>query len=248
MSRHRNNFASGIRRPQTRAGAFTLIELVLAMMMVAALAGTLFLNLRAAYKAQDSAKDDLEPARTADLAMEFVRDDIQNALPASNPQNFTSEFQKLAGTFEGTNSGGITGADGDVTFFSTSDGKLHVDGNGETKEIELTTDQPAGAISKCLVRKCLRNLTNDPLQQPDEEILCRGVISVTFTFFDGSNWNETWDSTEENNEIPAAIQMTLVLDRPTSQGVPRQLKFVRTFQLPCSNVLFDTQVNGGTTQ
>ena len=48
---------------------FTLIELIVAMGMVAILSVSLYASLRIAFRAKDSAEKTIEPARTAELAM-----------------------------------------------------------------------------------------------------------------------------------------------------------------------------------
>src|SRR5258708_20792219 len=157
----------------TARRGFTLLELILAMGMVAIIATWMFAPMRTAFNSQKSGTAAIEPSRTAELAMEFIRQDLQNTLPPHDPQTYTSQFQYIAGAFEGQ-TGGMGGSDADLTFFSTADMREHVSGNGEIKQIELTTDQPPGASEKCLVRKCARNLLVEQQPPPyDERILCR---------------------------------------------------------------------------
>lgn len=252
MSRPRPNFeARG--RSESRGGdrrrrAFTLIELVLAMAMVAVVSVSMFATLRVAFGNQKAAAEAVEPSRTADLAMEFIRDDLENALPPHDPQNYTSQYQYLAGAFQGQNTGGASGSDADLIFFSTGSMRQHTSGNGEIKQIELTTDTPNGARQKCLVRKCARNLTVEQQPPPyDEEVLVRGVDSFTMRFYDGNNWNDTWDSTQMTpNELPAAVEVTITLDR-TPPGAParRLIRFTRVFQIACSTAITDASSESG---
>jgi hypothetical protein len=219
------------------------------MLMVAILAGSMFATMRIAFNEQKSATLAVEPSRTVDLAMEFIRQDLETALPPHDPSQYTSQYQYLAGAFQGQNTGGSSGNDADLIFFSTGDMRQHQSGNGEIKQIELTTDVPQGATQKCLVRKCARNLTVETQPPPyDEEILIRGVVSFTMQYFDGSNWNDYWDSTQmQPNELPAAVRVTIVLDR-TPPGEPpgtKQLTFTRIFQIPTSTAAQDAAANGG---
>ncbi|HSU68523.1 MAG TPA: type II secretion system protein GspJ [Tepidisphaeraceae bacterium] len=245
MKKGRDNNLRG--RGLGRAG-FTLLELVVALMMVAVLALSLYATIRIAFKAQNAAESAIEPSRTAELAMGFIRQDIQNTLAPHNPDQYSSQFQYLAGAFQGQNSGGASGADGDLNFFSTADMKQHVSGNGEIKQIELTTEVPQGSSQKCLVRKCSRNLTVEQQPPPyDEEILVRGIESFNLRFFDGTDWQDTWDSTDQNgdlpnpNELPAAVEVTLVVDKSSDPGVKDVVKFIRVFQLACSNAVVDSE-------
>jgi type II secretion system protein J len=239
MSRSPSHFRS-------RHRGFTLIELVLALAAAALLATSLYASMKIAFNAQAAATASVEPSRTADIAMEFVRDDLQNAMPPHDPSTYTSQYQYLAGSFEGQNSGGVSGSDGDLIFFSTSSMKDHPSGNGEIKQIELTTDTLDG--KKCLVRKAARNLTVETQPPPaDEEVLCRDVDSFTLRFFDGSNWNDVWDSTQMTpNELPVAVEATIVLNRPSpGQHDKKLIRFTRVFQLNTSTAAEDADATSG---
>lgn len=232
---------------RTSRHGFTLIELMLALAAAAFLAGSLYATMKVAFNAQASATSAVEPARTADLAMEFIRDDLQNAMPPHDPSTYTSQFQYLAGAFQGQSSGGATGNDADLIFFSTASMKEHPSGNGEIKQIELTTDTING--KKCLVRKCARNLTTETQPPPnDEEVLCRDVSSFTIQYCDGTNWDDTWDSTQMTpNELPVAVRVTITLDRtpPNNKAQKRLLPFSRVFQLSASTAAQDADITSG---
>ena len=230
-----------------RRSGFTLLELVVALLMVAILAGSLYMSMMSAFKAKASAESAIEPARTAELAMEFIRNDLENALVPHDPSTYTSQWQYLAGSFEGTD-GTETGTDAaDLTLFTTADMKEHPTANGEIKEVELTLEVPTGSTQRCLVRKCSRNLLSELTVTPDEEILCRGVQGFTMRYFDGSNWDTSWDSTAEDNTLPAAVEVTMTLDRGTPRE-PRPMTFVRVFPMACSTAVFDPNVNSGAAQ
>jgi prepilin-type N-terminal cleavage/methylation domain-containing protein len=227
---------------------FTLLELVLALGMVAILALSLYASMKAAFSATASADAAIEPARTADLAMELVGADLQNAMPPNTTidTNTTttivmgssgSETGALAGPFEGTQGQGTgtSGAD-DLLFFTTSDAPQYADANGEIKEVELTLDTPKGSTQQCLVRKVTANILSTQQITPDEEILCRGVSGFTLQYFDGTQWNTTWDSTQEENQLPAAVQVTLTLDRKYNNGQTHAITYTRVFTLACSTI------------
>ena len=233
---------------KSRRRGFTLIELVLALGAAAFLAASLYATLNVAFNAEAAATAAVEPSRTADLAMEFIRLDLQNAMPPHDPSTYTSEFQYLAGAFQGQSNAGATGNDADLVFFSTAPMKEHPSANGEIKMIELTTATVDG--KKCLVRKCARNLTTETQPPPnDQEVLCRGVDSFSLRYYDGTNWDDTWDSTQmQPNELPAAVQVILTLDRTPSGnrgGQKNLIKFSRIFQLSTSTAEEDADITSG---
>ena len=95
------------------------------------------------------------------------------------------------------------------------------------------------------MRRVIRNLLSETQVNPDEEILCRGVNSFTLAYSTGSQWQQTWDSTQEDNTIPAAVQVALELQRPDSKGVMQTIRYTRVFALSCSTASTDSTVNTG---
>jgi prepilin-type N-terminal cleavage/methylation domain-containing protein len=277
---------------------FTLIELILALALVGMVAFSLYGSLMIAFAAARSTDTAIEPSRTADLAMELIANDLQNAVtpntnvtlnPISNANNIailnevssplngnasttnalasnsattagtTPESTAaaspaggtttplgwvLAGQFEGTQNTSAQSEADDLTFFTINDSPEHVDGTGEMKWVELTLDQPKGSDEPCLVRKVTGNLTTEATPVIDEEILCRGVNSLQFLYFDGTNWLPNWDSTVQDNTIPVAVQVILTLKRPRSAGGTQILTYTREFLLAQSTAAQDTNVNG----
>ncbi|MGA2232653.1 MAG: type II secretion system protein, partial [Tepidisphaeraceae bacterium] len=74
-------------RSRGRGSAFTLVELVIAMAMVAFVALALYKSLKAAFDLTASADRVVEPARTAEIAMEILSEDLQNAVAPNAANN-----------------------------------------------------------------------------------------------------------------------------------------------------------------
>ncbi len=228
-----------------RRGGFTLIELVLALAMVAIVAGALYASMHIAFAAAKSADLALAPSRTAELALDFVRVDIQSAMPPNTAlSSSTQGATALAQDFQGTNSQDDRGHEADdVIFYGTSDAPDHPSGNGEIKKIEITMYRPDGGSEYVLVRRVTRNLLSQVTQSYDEEILCRGVTSFTLQYFDGSAWQPTWDSTAQDNTLPVAVQAVLELDPPAGSSSRQTSRFTRVFAISCSTAATDPNVN-----
>ena len=228
-----------------RRQGFTLIELLVALAMVAVLATSLYMTLQAAFKARSSATEALAPVKSAEMAMQLLREDFQNALQPAGPPSTTTV--RLVGNFEGTQqTDDRAAAADDVQFFTTSYGPQHVDANGDVKEVEITVIPDPNKNDHVLVRKVLGNLTAQIQPMPDQEVLCRGVAGFSVRYYDGSEWLTNWDSTQEDNTIPAAVELTLQLNKPVKKGQPDQTyTMVRVFPLSCSTAALDTNVNSG---
>jgi prepilin-type N-terminal cleavage/methylation domain-containing protein len=240
------------RAPRHRA--FTLIELLLAMVVVAILIPVLYNAMRVSFTSKTAAETALEPPRTAEAAMDVVRNDLADAMPPTG--TVVSEFIGIAGTDE-------RGRDAsDVQFFTTADAPLDATGlvNTDISFVELcVVDAPNG--DHVLVRKVYRdaitlmqNGGTTSNMTPDVEVICRGVGGFSVRYFDGLNWGENWDTTqtEFNNELPAAVQLILTLDRPTgatkNPDGTASFRYTRIIPLSCSYAPFDTTMSTGFTE
>jgi len=152
----------------------------------------------------------------------------------------------LAGPFVGGEGSSlqIGGENDDLVFFTTADSPQHIDANGEIKQVEYTLLNVDD--DTVLVRSTTRNLLDpDPIDDvpPDDEVVCRGVYAFSCQYYDGQDWWSSWDSTENNNDLPIAVQVTLSFLRPVTGNENRVITFTRIFTLPCSAAMFDSSVN-----
>jgi general secretion pathway protein J len=241
-----------MRQPTRRhSRGFTLIELIVAMGMVAILSVSLYASLRIAFHAKDSAEKTIEPPRTAELAMEFIRNDLENAMTPNAAivaaitagTATTNPPPALAGSFVGTSGKDGRGRDADdLVFYSTAESPLHATGSADIKMIELAVVQPQGSNDYVLVRRVTPNLLASSPPNPDEEVLCRGVAGFNLRYYDGTDWQDSWDSTQQDTQgnvgtIPSAVEVTVQLDRPNSSGQMQTFRYVRIFPLSCSTGL-----------
>jgi type II secretion system protein J len=225
-----------------RRGGFTLLELLVAMAMVAILAVSLYASIQITFKAQKRADAAVDPSRTAQLALEMIGQDVTNSI-APNVTN----AGLLAGNFEGTTGNDDRGHEADdINFYATAESPQHVDANGEIKNIEITVITPVNSTDHVLVRRVTRNLLNlNTTATPDPEFICGHVNSFTVLYFNGTDWETTWDSIAEDNTLPVAIQVTLNIDRDDSAapGGVQTYSYTRVYPVPCSTAEFDSAVN-----
>jgi type II secretion system protein J len=210
------------------ASAFTLLELILALAISAILAVSLYAAMRAAFQAKASAENAVEPARTAELALDYLGTDFQCAMPPTGI---------LAGAFEGTDAQDDRGRDNDdVVFYTTTDAPYDQNiANGDIKMVELTVIVPDNSTDHVLVRRVTRNLLSQVQQTPVDEVICRNVGGFNVRYYDGTEWVDSWDSTQAGDVLPTAVEVTLELDRPAGANQPpRILRYTRVFPMPCS--------------
>ena len=216
---------------QQRRLGFTLMELLLALALAAGLAVSLYSSFSTATRARRSALAAVEPMRNVSIAADIIARDFANATTASGV--FAGRFIGLHETGELGDADGVQfhtiGADEPLTDNPLAEGIRRV-------EYIVRSD----VTPPVLVRRVQRNL--NPSSEPiiEEEIICRDVRSFSLRYFDGLTWGQTWDSTQYDDVVPAAVAMTLELNDPQAQAAaPGQVqissrRITRIFPLACS--------------
>ena len=184
---------------------FTLLELLLALMITATIAGTLATSLFVGFRARSSAERAIGTTRAMDAAGDMLTRDLSNALPPTGI---------LAGAFNG--------AADSISFYCTGQ-ESHATVKGDFKLVEYAlADDPNNPGHGILVRRVTTNLLSPTQIDPTDEPICRNVESIAFSYFDGSNWTDTWDSTQQDNTLPIAVKMTLQLTSSSAEGEAMQ--------------------------
>jgi type II secretory pathway component PulJ len=202
-----------------------LLELLVAIALMALISGSLYASLYIGFKAHRSATKAVEPARTAALALELLRQDFDAALPPTG---------LLAGAFTGTVG---AGANDSVLleFFSCA----HSPKEGETacdiRKVDLSVETPAGETQPVLMRRITTNLLASGDAVVHEQVLCRRVRSLTLRYYDGTVWQDFWDSAGQGDILPLAVEATLefALEAEQAAGAERGYSLVQVYRIPC---------------
>ncbi len=240
--------------PQLTRSGFTLLELLVAMSLMVVVSSCLYSALYTGFRAYRSAQTAVDPTSAAINVIELVKQDIAGVLPPGGT---------LAGAFIGTDSGGLKGVDADSLEFYTT--HIYVDDtrlNGRTTT--ATTTPLVGGIGKVALlleeddeKKdgtylLLRQVTTDLLapkqMDPEEQVLCRNVVSLNFRYFDGTGWVDSWDSTTDANSLPLAVEVDLQIghkDKYSKELQKRRL--VQSFVIPCKTETTESDTTGTST-
>ncbi len=222
------------------ARGFSLLELLLAMAMAAMLALSLYTAMNVALRAKASANASLEPTRAAMIAMDLIQQDFQSVPP---PGDSTGNTVPLSGAFYGEHLPAAGGDNDSVEFHSIGADPIEGDPidapplSEGIRRIHLQV-RVDGAAS-VLVRRVTRNLL--PASEPavQEEILCRNVRSFGLRYYDGVAWQEDWDSTTLDDNLPLAVAITLELGEPNADAAVK--KVTRVIPLPCAKPIAGTE-------
>lgn len=218
------------RRRQARA--FTLLELLAATAMTAVLAGSLYATLHTAFKARRNATAAVEQVRKTELAVELIRADIESAVV---PKGI------LAGVFVGEDGVNEAGQPSDTLILHcTADGAAQTQGAGDIRMVEFACEGDEDGKGMILLRRVTLNLLATKVEEPTEEVLCRGVRSFDLMYYDGTDWQEDWDSGTHDNTLPLAMQVTLELVAEDGTNAEEGGSWsLRVFRIPCSSAATD---------
>ena len=238
MTRHRRN------------AGFTLLELTIAIAMMAIVMISLYAAMTAAFRARKAARAQVDGVASAMIALDVIGQDLQSVLPPSpTPADDAAtpaagdEGGPMVGPFVGTVAGGPTGPAASVNFFalgrddtaaaSTDDAADAIDptSNG-VRQIELALD--TDATPPRLVRRIRRNLLSDGALDVQDEPLLSGVRAFGLRYYDGAAWQEQWDSAQQGDVLPYAVEITLELDRPSPTDANRYYRLTQILPLACA--------------
>ncbi len=207
------------------AGGFTLLELIVAIALMDVIAVALYSSMYAGFKAKRASQSALRPFQSVAPTFEFIRQDLASAV---QPDGI------LAGVFTGEDDPGIEDRDTDTLSFCTA-GYLPVDDEISSNIVrigyELDTDSRRDEI--VLKRMITRNLLSPTETDPDEEIICRNIAGLDAAYYDGTDWLERWDSSEQSGQLPRGVKITLTFfDEDNTDGIDDGLRsFTRIFRL-----------------
>ena len=199
--------ATGRRR---HAFAFTLIEMVLAIGVAAIVLVIVNAVLFASMRLRDATADAVDAATPVDQTVTFLRRDLQCVV---TPTNGTSKV--LSGDFKVGNvtSPGVPEPAAIEMFTATgalSASAPWADIQRVTYELRQPTDH--NAAGRNLVRSVVRNLLTLTTPEVEDQILMSGVESIKFACFDGSQWQDAWDTTSPTTvytNLPLAVRVEI---------------------------------------
>lgn len=213
--------AAGVPRSALRvppSSAFTLLELLLTItifsIVLVAVNAVFFGALRLRQKTADAAAKSLP----LEFALSLLRRDLTGlVLPGGT---FAGSLDSAA-TVQGLNEQNV------ATEIFTTSGVLR-DGLpwAEIQRVAYVLRQPTNRLTNLrgmdLVRVVKRNLLPISEDQVEEQRLLLGVNRIDLSFFDGTGWRTSWNSTNEVTSLPRAIRVELTMEpEPEPTGSTR---------------------------
>ena len=193
------------------ARAFTLIEMILAIGVVALVLIAVNAVLFTALHLREVTTKAVDAATPLDQAVTFLRRDLQCVVP---PTNGTSKV--LSGSFKaGTiNSLGVPEPVAIEMFTATgalSQSTPWADIQRVTYELKTATDASG---RRDLYRTVSRNLLALSTLDVSDQLMLSGVESIKFSCYDGARWQEQWDTSDGSTlytNLPLAVRVEIQL-------------------------------------
>jgi type II secretion system protein J len=224
---HKQNALAGRRSPGRKAyfssvrpapvswtgpTGFTLIEVLLALAISAIVLVAISMAFVGALRLREHSSARLDQSLPVERALDLMRRDLKNVVPPG---------LMLAGPLQsGAFQGGVDANDGIQIYTSTgliTPNNPWGDIQKVTYGLQSSSDTTNG--SKDLIRAVTRNLLATGAEDEDDQRIMSGVQSVTFSYYDGSEWLDTWDDTTQTN-LPFAVRVNVQLAAADSTSAP----------------------------
>ncbi len=207
------------RRQQSALPAFTLIELLLSLAIFAVVLSAVNGVFYGAMQLRNRTTSVIEGALPAEHALSVLRRDLSGVVAPN-------------GTLSGSLRTGVStmsvSQEAGFEFYSNSAPLDDLYPWGEIQKISYTLRSPTnglGRYGKTLVRLSSRNLLPTQQDIPEERWMLEGVTALAFSFYNGTQWQETWDSTTEQTILPRAVRCQItVAPEPGVATSPRALQ------------------------
>jgi len=175
--------------------------------------------LFAALRLRDATSDVVDAAAPVDQTATFVRRDL---LCVVTPTNGTSKI--LSGGFRAGNISSVGVSEPVAIEMFTATGVLGASAPwADIQRVTYELKQPAdrSAAGKDLVRSITRNLLSLTTPEAEDQLMMSGVASIKFTCYDGTQWQDTWDTTDPtsvNTNLPLAVRVDIQMSGGAKTG------------------------------
>ena len=207
--------------------AFTLIEVLLAVAIFSIVLLAIHTVFYGAVRLRNKTTSAVEAALPLQQTLAIMKRDLANVVMPGGKL-----FGELQTTSTATNDQGllqntpmfISTRVQVSPYFYTATGLLEDDLPwGEVQKVCYFLAQPTNnTLGRDLIRTVTRNLLPALQDEPEDQWLMSGVEDVLISYYDGTQWIETWDSTTETNKLPQAVKVELQLAENESGRVTQQ--------------------------
>ena len=186
-----------------RSPGFTLLEVLVASVIFTTVIGSLYFLFHGSLKLREKSFEAMEKELPKSYFITILKRDLVNmAAPAG----------VLAGPMLGEKEEKGGSRRDRLEFYTTSGVINDTRPWGEIHKVvyELLEPETSGnSAGYDLARAVTRNLLSSVIEEPEETRMLHGITSLAFSFFDGEQWLDSWDSTTTENKAPGAVKIRI---------------------------------------
>ena len=214
-----------INRPTQSAQAFTLLEMILAVAVAAIVLVAINAAFFTALHLRDATNRAVDEATPVDQALSVMRRDLQcmvtpngvlsGDLRAGNVTSFGIDEPVAIEMYTAT---GALSSNPDVPW-----------GDVQRVTYELKTPTDRSQSGRELIRSVTRNLLTVATPDVQDQLMLTGVRNLTVSCYDGSQWLDTWDTTDitsANTNLPAAVRMEIQMAGTGGNGQGQSIELL----------------------
>jgi type II secretion system protein J len=210
-----------------RPDAFTLIEVLISVVAFSIVLAAINAVFYSALRLHNRTTSVLDEALPRQQALSIIKRDLSNLVVPGGP---------LSGVLQTAQIPTGLGGQGSPEFYTASG---QIDETSPWAEIEKVSYVLAASTNRGGGMDLLRAVTRNLLpvtgtEQPAQQWLMTGVRAMSFLYYDGTQWRDSWDSTTPDpttglsNALPQAIKVqiqTIAADggRGLSENAPEVL-------------------------
>jgi len=207
----------------TLSCGFTLVEVMTAMLIFASAMGSLYLSFRTGMMAYRESEERATLFREGRRAINYMAEELRCAFIAPENEHIKFSFSKINLENE---------AVGRLTFFTLA----------HPFDPERVTGAPLYRVEYFLKPvketgtaelRCSRSrmINENVVGEVEECTVASRVGRFSLRFLSGKGaWEKTWDSSDE---MPAAVEITLLLAQQDIKGMLMKKEFLLTVNIPC---------------
>jgi len=212
-----------------------LLELLLAVLVFAIVLAAIHTVFFSAFKLRTRTTEAIERSLPLQQALSIIKRDLANLVPPGGVlSGALQSTPTITTTASGVSISGSMGRQNGPQFYTAVG---IVDDNAPWGEIERVSYHLATPTNNTpgmdLFRSVARNLLPLTQDQTDDQFLMSGVEVITFQYYNGTAWQDTWDSTQTDsmtgltNNLPTAVKLELQLHNENySFGTPAPVGLV----------------------
>jgi len=178
----------------------------------------------AALRLRQRSSEVLDQTLPLNHALSVLRRDLINAVPPGGV--LSGDFRSGLGGATGgasttskannssTSRGLGTAQYGGLDFFTTTGTLSDNSPWGDIQEVNYQLQDPADrlhAYGRDLVRTVTRNLLATSTQAADVQRLLGNIENLDFSFYDGTQWQDSWDTSTGSTNLPKAVRVSIRL-------------------------------------